>query len=212
MDIALRAATAGDADAIRRVLGPEPSEEQLGMAGGNAVRARAFRALVNERITAPDLLARTTVAVAQGVVVGMLQCGAEAGDAITVRLALGVIGIFGVGLPAFLRRNALRARVAIAPPDGALHIAELHVAAERRNAGIGRVLLEEAERTAQRAGARTMSLTTATNNPARRLYERFGFALVATRTDPAYEALTGVSGRVLMVKPIDRVSRPPASP
>jgi len=208
MDIALRTATAGDADALRRVLGPEPSEEQLGMAGGNVARARAFRALVNERITAPDMLERTTVAVAQGAVVGMLQCGAEAGDAITVRLVLGVIGIFGVGLPSFLRRNALRARVSIAPPDGAFHVAELHVAADRRNAGIGGVLLAEAERAARRAGARTMSLTTATNNPARRLYERFGFTVVEERTDAAYEALTGVSGRVLMVKPIGQALGP----
>jgi ribosomal protein S18 acetylase RimI-like enzyme len=204
MDIALRPATTNDVAALRRVLGPTPTEEQLGLAAGNAARARAFRALVNERILAPDLLARTTVAELQGAVVGMLQCGAEAGDAVTLRLVLGVIGIFRFDVPGFVRRNALRARVAIASPAGAMHISELHVSAERRNAGIGGVLLSAAERMARQSGARALSLTTATNNPARRLYERFGFALVETRTDPAYEALTGVSGRVLMVKPLDR--------
>jgi hypothetical protein len=41
-----------------------------------------------------------------------------------------------------------------------------------------------------------------TNNPARRLYARFGFEVVETRTDSAYEALTGVAGRVLMIKTV----------
>jgi len=208
MEIALRPATTDDVAALRRVLGSTTTEEQLGLAGGNLARAQAFRALVNERILAPDMLARTTVAEVQGAAVGLLQCGAEAGDAITLRLALGVIGIFGFDVAGFLRRNALRARVAIAPPAGALHISELHVSAERRNAGIGGVLLTAAERAARQSGAGALSLTTATNNPARRLYERFGFVLVETRTDPAYEALTGVAGRVLMVKPLDRDNGP----
>jgi ribosomal protein S18 acetylase RimI-like enzyme len=206
MGIALRPANAADAPALRRILGDAPSEEQLGIAGGELARARAFRALVNDRLVAADALARTTVAVDGDVVVGLLQTGAEAGDGITLDLALGVIRIFRFGVPAFLRRNAVRARVAVAAPADAFHIAELHVAAECRNRGIGALLLAEAERMARGAGARRMSLTTATNNPARRLYERFGFELIETRTDPAYEALTGVSGRVLMVKAIDGVS------
>jgi len=45
-----------------------------------------------------------------------------------------------------------------------------------------------------------MSLTTHTSNPARRLYERHGYRVVETRTDPAYERYTGIEGRVLMVK------------
>jgi hypothetical protein len=45
-----------------------------------------------------------------------------------------------------------------------------------------------------------MSLTTHINNPARRLYERCGFEVVETRTDPDYERYTGVAGRVLMLK------------
>ena len=39
-----------------------------------------------------------------------------------------------------------------------------------------------------------------TNNPARRLYERQGFLVVSTRTDPGYERFTGAAGRVLMTK------------
>jgi len=39
-----------------------------------------------------------------------------------------------------------------------------------------------------------------TVNPARRLYERHGFGVVETRTDPTYERYTGIAGRHLMVK------------
>ena len=69
-----------------------------------------------------------------------------------------------------------------------------------RGQGIGAALLEQVEREARAQGARALSLTTATNNPARRLYERAGFRVTETRTDPEFEAATGVAGRVLMVK------------
>lgn len=45
-------------------------------------------------------------------------------------------------------------------------------------------------------------LTTTTGNPARRLYERKGYTVTATRTDPAYERYTGAAGRVFMEKPL----------
>jgi len=45
-----------------------------------------------------------------------------------------------------------------------------------------------------------MALTTTTTNPARHLYIRHGYRVVETRLDPAYERLTGIPGRVLMVK------------
>jgi len=41
---------------------------------------------------------------------------------------------------------------------------------------------------------------TATSNPARRLYERHGFVVVETKTDPEYERGVGAEGRILMVK------------
>ncbi len=144
------------------------------------------------------------VAVDGDEVVGLLQSGAEAGDSITPALAWGVIRIFGpVGVFRFLRRDRLRAKVHIPAPPGTYHIAELHVSSTRRNQGIGAALLAEAERQARAAGFAVMSLTTATDNPARRLYERTGFEVVETRTDTEYRALTGVDGRVLMVKRLD---------
>ena len=45
-----------------------------------------------------------------------------------------------------------------------------------------------------------MSLTTAVENPARRLYERNGYRVTAERRDLRYERMSGSVGRVLMVK------------
>ena len=53
---------------------------------------------------------------------------------------------------------------------------------------------------ARQRGHSQMALIVTTANPARRLYERHGFRIVETRTDPVYERYTGVSGRHLMVK------------
>jgi ribosomal protein S18 acetylase RimI-like enzyme len=62
--------------------------------------------------------------------------------------------------------------------------------------------MAEVERAARAGGADAMSVTTATNNTARRLYERCAFVVTATRTDPEYRALTGVDGRILMLEKV----------
>ena len=64
----------------------------------------------------------------------------------------------------------------------------------------GGAALRFAEKEARRDGHSAMSLITTIVNPARRLYERQGFRVVETRTDPDYERYTGIPGRVLMVK------------
>ena len=66
--------------------------------------------------------------------------------------------------------------------------------------GIGAALLVEAEGQARASGHDAMTLQTLTENPAIHLYERFGFTVVETRTDPDYEAVTGVGGYHRMVK------------
>lgn len=210
MDISFRPATSADAAALRLVFGQEPSEEQLAMAGGDIARARRFRRLMSATIAGPAGIRRTTVAVSDGEVVGLLQAGAEAGDSIAPALVWGLLRTFGFpGIVRFLRRDRLRGRVHIPPPAGAYHVAEVHVLGSRRNQGIGAALMAEAERQARASGARLMSLTTTTSNPARHLYERSGFRVVETREDPDFLALTGVAGHILMVKDL---APPPARP
>ena len=182
------------------MLGAEPTSEQLGMANGDVERARAFRALTNARLTVSSALERTTVAVSEGRVCGLLQTGAELGAEISLSLIANVVRIFGVHVLAFAWRDRARARVHISVPAGAFHIAELHVLRDMRNGGIGRMLMDEAERAARAVGAPLMSLTTSTDNPARRLYERCGFTVEETRTDPDYARYTGAAGRILMLK------------
>jgi ribosomal protein S18 acetylase RimI-like enzyme len=198
--LTFRAATIDDVPNLLDILGADPSQEQLGMSGGDAARARAFRALMNARLTDVPALAHTTVAVRDGRIVGLMQTGNEIGDRVTFQLMVDVVRVFGFGVFAFARRDRLRARVHLSPPDGAFHIAELHVHRDCRSGGIGAALMAEAEHVARTMRASVMSLTTTTSNPARRLYERCGYTVIATRTDPDYRALTGVDGRVLMLK------------
>lgn len=210
MDINFRPATLADAPTVRRAFGDEPSEEQLAMADGVEHRARRFRRLMGGTIAGPAGIRRTTVAVVDGQVVGLLQAGAEAGDSISPRLVWGLLRTFGFpGIIRFLRRERLRGRVHIPPPAGAYHIAEVHVLDSHRNQGIGAALMAEAERQARASGAAVMSLTTTTSNPARHLYERSGFRVVETREDADFLALTGVAGRILMVKDL---APPPGHP
>ncbi len=99
-----------------------------------------------------------------------------------------------------LRRLTIRTRLQFPPVEGAYHITEIHVHPERRNLGIGTRLLRFAEAEARRKGCERMSLSTTASNPARKLYERLGYLVVDQKTTPEYEAITGIPGRVLMVK------------
>ena len=203
-DLTFRAAGGGDRPALAEVFGRIASDEQLGMAGGSAKRADRFRAVAMSSVFSAEGIGRTIVAERGGEVVGLLQSGAETGDRISPGLVIGVVRVFGVlGVRGFLRRDRARARVHIPPPPGSYHIAELHVLSNCRNLGIGAALLEEGERRAREQGFAEMSLTTTTSNPARRLYERTGFELRETKRDPEYLALTGIEGRVLMVKRLE---------
>ena len=198
MALTFRTASSADLPALRDVFGHEPSDEQVGLAGGDRSRARRFRDLIASQLFNPPGLARTTVAVDGDEVVGFVQAGVEAG--ISLWIVAGTVRIFGWRTPGFVRRDRARSTVHLAPPPGAYHIAEIHVLSTRRNRGIGEALLDESEHQARSQGFGTMSLTTTTSNPARRLYERFGFDLVETRESEPYRAATGIAGRILMVK------------
>jgi ribosomal protein S18 acetylase RimI-like enzyme len=105
----------------------------------------------------------------------------------------------GWGLTGPLRlgwRGWPRQLVEIPMPEG-LKLVELQVHPQRRGAGIGSALLEHV---IAAAGARPISLTTRSDNPARRLYERHGFVLSAQKSHRAFKRRTGATGRVLMVR------------
>jgi [ribosomal protein S18]-alanine N-acetyltransferase len=75
-----------------------------------------------------------------------------------------------------------------------VHINNLAVAPERRNAGAGTALVREVMRAAARTGAtRAILEVRRSNENARRLYERLGFELIGVRreyyTSPVEDAL-----------------------
>ena len=72
---------------------------------------------------------------------------------------------------------------------GETYVEQLSVAAAARGKGIGTKLLQWAEARARESNSTTLTLSVINGNPARRLYERFGF--VAKRTDPCEDCITG---------------------
>ena len=62
------------------------------------------------------------------------------------------------------------------------------------------MLLDTVEDFARSERAPHLSPTTTSANPARHLYERHGFDLADERSSDRYTRLTGVPGRVLMIK------------
>ena len=61
---------------------------------------------------------------------------------------------------------------------GKTYIEQICVSAAARGKGIGRLLLQWAEAQARAANGTSMTLSVLNGNPARRLYERFGFVVV----------------------------------
>lgn len=202
--LTFRKAMPADAERIAEIVAGNPGPEPLGMAG-DAAKAGAIGMVIArmEGMPAgPRGLEYTTLAELNGATVGVIFAGGPPGSfKVTPALAFAAIRIFGpFGVIGLLPRVRARARVETPPPPGAYHIGELQVDPRYRNRGIGGALLDYAEAQAREAGQSQMSLSTTTINPARRLYERHGFRVVETRTDPDYERFTGIEGRVLMVK------------
>jgi len=196
----IRKATPGDTDRIAELLGGDPGDEAIGIAG-EAGRAREFGMAMVRLPNSPQGWKRTVVAELDAQVVAMIQAGPDVPSVrATPRLAYLGLRIFGpIGLVRLLPRLRSRQRVQPVPPPDSYYIAEIDVDAAYRNKGIGSALLDYAEAEARAAGHRLMSLTTSTANPARRLYERHGFRIAETGTDAAYKRYTGIDGRYLMV-------------
>jgi ribosomal protein S18 acetylase RimI-like enzyme len=118
-------------------------------------------------------------------------------------MAAGLMIVGPAGLLRYARYQRIRPRVNFQRPAGSLYIGELDVHPDFRNRGIGGVMLSHAEEMARREGFARMSLTTTTINPAQHLYTRHGFRIVDTKLDAEYERMTGIPGRVLMVRELE---------
>jgi len=202
--LTLRKATPRDTDRIVEIMYGEPMPEAVGLAFNDPELARALGSTLIRMPNSPMGWERTVFAVKGDEVAGMLQAhGGEVTSASLMKpgVLFRLLRIFGpVKFARGLPRVRTRARVNSAYPAGAYIVHELHVDPAHRNRGIGGALLDHAEAEARRLGHARMALSTTTVNPARRLYERHGFRVVETRTDPSYERYTGIPGRHLMVK------------
>jgi ribosomal protein S18 acetylase RimI-like enzyme len=199
----LTARTGGidDLDALVRIMFLAPSREAVAMAG-SAKAAERFSSILFRNSLAQGTSQFLVAEDASGPLgFAELSRGADIPPfTIMARAAVQAMGLVGAIRAA--GRSRSRLRVDVAAPEGGVHLVELQVSPEHRNRGIGAFLLECADEYAASERAPHISLTTASDNPARRLYERSGFRVEAEKTDARYERITGSPGRVLMVKPI----------
>lgn len=202
--LTIRRATKSDTERIAEILAGEPGREATAICGGVGPARRFGMGFVSLR-DSPQGWPHTTVAEGGGRVVGIIQAGHQTEEfRLTPAVAFLALRAFGpVRLVGVARRLQARARVQTHAPAGTYHVSELDVDPGFRNQGIGGALLEWAEGEAREGGYKVMSLSTTMDNPARRLYERHGFRVTETLTDPEYERITGISGRYLMIKDLD---------
>jgi ribosomal protein S18 acetylase RimI-like enzyme len=202
--LTLRKATPADTERIAEIMFDDPGQEATGLTGGEE-RAREISKATVRLPNSPQGWRQTVLAELDGEAVGVLQAGINpVSVTVTPRLALTALRVFGpIDLIKLLPRLRARGRLNMKAPAGSYHIAELHVDGQVRGRGIGGAMLERAEERARESDCRRMSLTTNTENPARRLYERQGFRVAETKIDAAYERYTGIEGRHLMVKELE---------
>jgi len=199
--LTFRKAVPADTERIAEIMFDNPPRDVVGMLLDEE-RARQIGKELVRQPNSPQGWQRTVLAELSGEGIGVLQGGVDhPGVRLSAGLALAALGIYGpVDLVRVVLRLRARRRVNIEEPNEAYSIAELHAGPTYRNKGIGGALLSYAEGHARQIECRLMSLTTHMANPARRLYDRHGFRVVETRTDPDYERYTGIEGRVRMVK------------
>jgi len=202
----IRRATTADAATLTEMMFVLPSREAVAMAGDARRAARFQLALLQRALTSED--SPVFVLERAGAAIGFAETSGG-GDlppfGVIARSAVRAFGILGSVRAAW--KSSARARVDLKAPPDSLHLVELQVHPSARNQGGGGVLLRAVEAEARARGRGNVSLTTTINNPARRLYERHGFAVVAEKRDVRYERLGGSPGRVLMVKPLTVNSR-----
>jgi len=189
--VEVRPATEADLDAMVEIMFAEPGPEALAFLP-SIDGARPFsrdlwrRAGIDEFVVADD----------GGSVVGFAWCS----DSDVSLLDGAKAAVAGWGITGPLRvlvRGWPRQRVDLEMPPGP-KLLELQVHPSRRGEGIGGLLLEHV---IVSVGGQPLSLTTRSDNAARHLYERRGFAVTAAKDHPSFERRTGATGRILMVRP-----------
>ena len=197
-----RGATEADTRRIAEIIHGAPGREATALCGGEE-RARRFGFALTAYQGRTSGWGRTVLAVRDGNAVGVLQWRIGREDTLSIGLglawlAIGALGVGGAARTAY--RDRARRRVNPGVPPESFHIEELHVDVRHRGSGIGGQLLAHSEGIAHSKGCRSQSLITHVANSAQRLYRRSGFEVVARREDAEYERITGISGRMLMVK------------
>jgi len=202
-DIEIRAANQADMGAISRIMNypPEPpTAAMLGAERASRLGDILVRAGINLKID------DAFVAVVDEIVAGVMECGGRgvpgAGVGALLPLLPRIVPVLGFALPRGVRGMLARGRVGFPPVPDAFAVVELYVDERMRGRGIGGRLLDHAETLAGAGGWKRMCIETGIDNPARRLYERHEFRVIETKTDAAYERLTGSPGRILMTKDI----------
>jgi ribosomal protein S18 acetylase RimI-like enzyme len=199
--IEIRGGVVGDVDVLMDIQFGSPSKDAIAIAGSVAAAKRFQSMLLAQGLENGS--AEVIVLEIDGVPAGFAELS-TGGDVpslgIVARCAVKAMGLGGALKAGW--RSLARAAVDMTPATQGTHLVELQVDPGHRNEGLGARLLAEVERIARQRGAATLSLTTGTDNPARRLYERSGFAVEAEKRHRRYEAITGSPGRVLMVKPL----------
>jgi ribosomal protein S18 acetylase RimI-like enzyme len=204
MDLTFRAATPADSDLLADLVLGEREQEttRVAMRLLDLSDIEKARHMLRSLWRSAENWKRSKLAVLDGHDAGVLQIGDS-----SIRITPGVVlsALRTVGPIALMRipaRLRIQQRVSPEKPERSCVVSEIHVAPDFRGRGIGMAMLAHAQDRALDDGFSLMTLHTLTTNPARRLYERFGFKADAELTDPDFERLTGAAGNVLYVKKI----------
>jgi ribosomal protein S18 acetylase RimI-like enzyme len=200
-DLIATHAHAGDAERLASLMFLDPGREAVAMAGSASAAERFQVRMLRRALQTGTSIVIIAEIASEPAGFAEVSQGAETPSFRTLATAaVAAMGIAGALRAA--RRSLARRKVDFAAPEGGVHLLELHVAPDLRNRGVGAFLLARVDEYAISQRAEHVSLTTATDNPARGLYERNGYRLVDQKTNALYERITGSEGRVLMVKPL----------
>ena len=187
---------------MAEIVNAEPGDEPIALMG-DVELARQYGIGLFKLDPIPNDIRVSVVAQESDAIVGVLQyqfgdLGRPHSRLEVVRMLVKLLGPVG-----FVRRIQAvqsRGKVDIPIPPGSFHLANLHVAPGYQDRGIGGQLLQWAQREAESCEAARMTLITTTDHPRIPWYERFGFRITQTATDPTYERYTQIRGRVSMEK------------